>query len=431
MYSILLIATLALFGFIALRDRALALAILAATLPTYLLRFTIFGIPATLLEMMIVVLVCLWLVRDHGWKEIRSDRAWMIAAGLIMTSATIAVFVPQNTIAAFGIWKAYFVEPILVFFMIRHLCTTQRDRERLFVGLGFGALFVAIIGIAQWITRFGIPTPWDIERRITSVFPYPNAVGLFLGPVIVIATGMLIHARHTWRTTIFWITTLVTSLIAIVLAKSEASWVAVLASVFLLSITHKPARRYAIVVASVLLVMIATIVPIREVVTNKLLLRDYSGGVRLSQWSEAWTFLKDHPLMGAGLSGYPTAIKPYHVRKEFEIFQYPHQLFLNVWVEMGVLGLLAWTLLDLIVIKTVWLSRRLPIVLIIGFTLLEMMIHGLVDVAYFKNDLAVMTWILIALLLNTHTEPTASGRGTDRLDTLQTVTKAAPQNESA
>ena len=165
--------------------------------------------------------------------------------------------------------------------------------------------------------------------------------------------------------------TLVTSLIAIVLAKSEASWVAVLASVFLLSITHKPARRYAIVVASVLLVMIATIVPIREVVTNKLLLRDYSGGVRLSQWSEAWTFLKDHPLMGAGLSGYPTAIKPYHVRKEFEIFQYPHQLFLNVWVEMGVLGLLAWTLLDLIVIKTVWLSRRLPIVLIIGFTLLK------------------------------------------------------------
>jgi O-antigen ligase len=111
--------------------------------------------------------------------------------------------------------------------------------------------------------------------------------------------------------------------------------------------------------------------------------------------------LKDNWLFGAGLSGYPTALEPYHTHEEIEIFQYPHNLFLNIWSELGLLGLLAAAWLMILSIKkfrqsqkekseNFWLSAAATTVL------LEMFIHGLVDVPFFKNDLAMITVFCLA-----------------------------------
>lgn len=124
---------------------------------------------------------------------------------------------------------------------------------------------------------------------------------------------------------------------------------------------------------------------------QKLTLQDYSGSVRLSQWSETIDMLQDHWLLGAGLSGYQTVFKPYHQATHLEIFQYPHNILLNIWVELGLLGLIAVGLLSWHVL------RAEPSIAI--FALLQMIIHGLVDVPYFKNDLAFLTWIFLAIIL--------------------------------
>ena len=58
-------------------------------------------------------------------------------------------------------------------------------------------------------------------------------------------------------------------------------------------------------------------------------------------WTETAAMLRDRPLSGAGLSGYPTVIAPYHKDPKVEIFQYPHNIVLNFWSETGLLGLLA------------------------------------------------------------------------------------------
>ena len=182
----------ALFGFIALRDRALALAILQRlSQPTF--AFHHFWNPSHT-EMMIVA-VCLWLVRDHGWKEIEG-RAWMIAAGLIMTSA-ISRVVPQIRSPSVSGKSLCRTNPCL----FHDPSSVQRSvivNVSLLIRFN---LFVAIIGIAQWITD-GIPTPWDIERRITSVF-LPQRRWPFSRSRHRHSDGNAIHARHTWRTTIF------------------------------------------------------------------------------------------------------------------------------------------------------------------------------------------------------------------------------------
>jgi len=147
----------------------------------------------------------------------------------------------------------------------------------------------------------------------------------------------------------------------------------------------------------------------RDLFGSKLLLNDYSGMIRRLIWSETWVMLKDHWFFGAGLAGYPLAIIPYHIHK-FEIFPDPHNIFLNFWSETGILGLIAFGWLS---IKYIWLSLKdiFCIETKCGNTFsfhkvascvflavaLEIVIHGLVDVPYFKNDLSVLVWLLVAV----------------------------------
>ena len=88
-----------------------------------------------------------------------------------------------------------------------------------------------------------------------------------------------------------------------------------------------------------------------------------------------------------------------------EIYMYPHNIFLNFWSELGILGAL---LFCWIIAKFLWQSGRFFlaernnqeyfIALGLMTSMITLVIHGLVDVPYFKNDLSALFWVSIALL---------------------------------
>ncbi len=430
-----------LYAIICYKDIKVGALVFIALLPAYLLRAEYFGIPTTLLEVMLLVLFIVWLFHLASLRASHSERSnlrktgiaasarltsllamtreWTIPILLIFLAATIGLFIAPDRMAALGIYKAYFIEPILFFFLILNLLRDKKiNQDNIFKALGLSAIVISLFGIFQWITGMGIPVPWDFEHRITSIFPYPNAVGLFLGPIVVIGASYLFK-KFSW----FWLGAAGLSFIGIILAQSEAAIVAVLATLLILGLSQKKTRKYT---AGIFLVAILIIValPVRNQVFQKLTLQDYSGQVRISQWQETWEMLKTKPFLGVGLSGYPQALEPFHKATPYEIFQYPHNIFLNFWTELGLLGLLGFFWLCFIVLS----SRPRPLRLRSGqapaerrdlestrplgsprslgmtrimacYPLLEMFIHGLVDVPYFKNDLAILTWLLIAILV--------------------------------
>ncbi|MDO8260559.1 MAG: hypothetical protein Q7T50_03640, partial [Candidatus Magasanikbacteria bacterium] len=86
-----------------------------------------------------------------------------------------------------------------------------------------------------------------------------------------------------------------------------------------------------------------------------------------------------------------------------EIYMYPHNIFLNFWTELGLAGmvLFAW-----IIGRFLYIAFRLAqidsknkgIALGLLGAMVAIFVHGLVDVPYFKNDLAVVFWVLLAIL---------------------------------
>jgi len=391
-----------------------------ALLPAYLLRLNFFGIPTTLLEIMLIVLIILWLIQNRKRsKELFAiKRSWAIFIALTIVAATISAIIAPDTLSAFGIWKAYFIEPILFFYLLVDLLKRKQiTNEHVLIALCVGGLLVAVTAILQWILWAGIPIPWDIERRVTGLFDYPNALGLFLGPLTIISLCVILRKylfpelveginvdEGSRTTTLFFVFSSVFFILAIILAQSEAALASIIVTLIIMGITHRKFRKPTIIISCIALLFLFSFPTTRVFITNKISLQDYSGQVRLSQWKETAELLKDHPIVGVGLSQYPNALKPYHKDTQYEIFQYPHNVFLNIWVELGLLGLLTFFYFIYLTFQTFQPFQTfrsynlLPIPsFLFFFPLLQIFLHGLVDVPYFKNDLAILIWTLIAL----------------------------------
>ncbi len=110
--------------------------------------------------------------------------------------------------------------------------------------------------------------------------------------------------------------------------------------------------------------------------------------------------LDDAPVFGAGLSGYPSRIAPYHKADWIEIFQYPHDLFLNFWSETGLIGLAGFLWIVGRFFRQAFALRARGGWIVPASTaaMIALLVHGLVDVPYFKNDLAFLFWILVGII---------------------------------
>lgn len=394
------VAAVALFGAAAWKDRRLGLSLGAAALPTYLLRFSIGPIPFTLLEALILALVGVWIARGE-WRQARAlPKPWLYGMGGLLAAAILATFVAPDLRGALGALRAYFIEPMMLFLVAATTLKTDTERRVVLAWFVGGAAFASLVGVFQFTTGMGIPVPWDIERRVTGPFPYPNALGLYAGPAAIVAA--LFTARETGKVRLAWAMGGLFCIAGIVLAQSEAAVGSVLAMAFLASLFSKPWRRVSLAAAATGLLLVTFVSPLRTFAVEKLSLHDRSGDVRRVQWTETWEMLKTKPVFGAGLNGYPAALVPFHRRPDIEIFQYPHTMALNVWTELGLAGFaacaglfaLVWTALRRAQ-KDGWRDTA-AVAVLLAFG--GMLVHGLVDVPYFKNDLSALTWLLLALL---------------------------------
>jgi O-antigen ligase len=440
------------FLLLALARLDLALFCIIAGLPTYLIRFSVFGLPGTILETMILISFAVWffsrflphlksLIKNRK-ERIPYPFSWEIILLIILAFAAVGVAGFSN--GALGIWKAYFFEPILLFILIFNIFQEKKDWSKIFWALLISALGISLIAIYQKITgQFIFNEFWANEatRRVVSWFGYPNAIGLYLAPLIMLFLGWFFSlprqtVLHKSLQKILIILTIAGSVLAIYFARSEGALIGLAAGLFIFGMLAGRKQRIATLILGVIIVGgIFSSTAARNFSVSKLTLNDLSGQIRQRQWKETFLALRGIKLLtGAGLNNYQAAVKPYHQEGIFfnsdnlanfdeqlrasaelrakywqpvEIYLYPHNIFLNFWSELGLLGALVFTWL---IIKYLFISLNLSIAfsrekkpekyLALGLlsAMVVIIIHGLVDVPYFKNDLSALFWIFFALV---------------------------------
>lgn len=381
-----------------------ALAFFCLSLPTYLIRLSYFGLPTTVLEMMWGGLVFSWvIVYAHQdrlvIKEFVKNNFWFVLFfTLFFVASVVGVFASDMWFKSLGQWRAYFLEPMILFLVLVGRSKKINWRFPLF-GLLFSGLVVALVAVLQkFFSCFYPPSLWNdvLAGRVTSFFTSPNAVGLFLLPLVPLVVWLMIdgYKEEKRQGVVLWGVALLLFLVAIFLSFSQGAWIGLGASaiVFLYRLGYRKVAAGLVVLG----VIAAMVVPnIRSAV----FFQDQAAENRLVLWGDSGKFLLTSPknfILGTGIRQFFRKIeKSQYDPKEMERLIYPHNIFLNFWTEIGLFGMVGF--IGMLATSLLWFLKGKNV--LISATCLAiwagLIVHGLVDVPYFKNDLAFLFWILL------------------------------------
>lgn len=384
------------FAWVGYKKPAWALASVLFLLPTYLIRLSIAGFPTTLLEIIVLGFLLGFIASLPDYKKLYRLGQINWAIGLFILASAIAVLVSPEKMRALGQFKAFFLEPVLLFYAAV-LILSEKDGlklslQSLFISSGLVSLF----GIFQHFTYLGLPIRFwgtGVEpQRITSVFEYPNALALFLGPIIGLFFVLELKKYLLFKNP--WVLRAGLAIMALALGMtlSRGAWLAVLITLSLLVAKNLRIKTTA-TLAAVLIAVFLLVPSLRERVGTGL--SDASSQAHWDLVKAGAAKIMESPLIGNGLFGFRTTLEQGNFQGE--IINYPHNIFLNFWVETGLLGLLAFCWVIHLALHQKF-KHASPIGLAAGAFLLIVILHGMVDVPYFKNDLAILFWFVLSLL---------------------------------
>lgn len=402
-----------LFAYLAIKKFPLAVYLFLLTIPTYIIRFNIGPLPSTLLEVSFFALVIGWVATSQKNDSekfkifITSHKRFFVLLVFLLlfsfigacTSMIGAENPVQKLIYGIGEWRALFLEPIILFAI---LITRKEmlEQKKMILSLVGAAVIVSTVAIIQKFTGLLFPPSlWDDQLfgRVTSIFTSANAIGLFTAPILFLSLLLVKRTYYIWAGVVI-------ILLANAFSISQGAWIAIgagaLAYLFMLGY-----KKISIVIAIVGVLGSLVLPGMKEAV----LFQDQAGKNRLTVWSHTIEYLTETPknfILGSGIRNFYDAIqKPWHNPKTLEPLKYPHNIILNFWTEIGLFGMMSFVgLLTILFIVAFKIDDRQKKAAFIA-ALTALVVHGLVDVPYFKNDLAVLFWALVFLVyINTSTK---------------------------
>lgn len=373
----------------------------------YVLRGDVLGIPFTTLELSIVAMIVVYLGEKAWLHESlpdprREQYFWPVT--LLLVAAALGVAFAADHRAAAATWKAYFLEPALTAYVVADCLRTRFDLERFIGGLFISGIIVSVFNILVFMFAVGVHRPHLVDLPPVVIYSTHNAIGLFIGPLLAIALVLLLDGTPSerFRAAFF----VVFAAPAFILSFSRGAWLGLVAALVFVSLTQRRQLQFAI--ALVLAGVVALVVPpFRRRILVEFDPNDPFNTVNSREhiWSASVRMLTSgrHIVTGAGLSGFKHEIARFKAVGGYGVDQmYPHNIFLNFWSETGLLGLVAfiWLAVSWSRETASALRRRSALhayYLGLAAASITILVHGLFDVPFFKDDLAFLTVALLGV----------------------------------
>ena len=384
------------------RYSLLAVALAGALAPAYVIRWHVGPLPTTLLEVAILATIAVFAVETIRQGSPIEWRGPLTApAVLFIIAGAISVIVAADHRAALGLYRAYFLEPAAFALILAAIANTPRRAGLVLLGFAAGGAVVAVSNAAVVLDAVRHHVLDLMTTPPVVIYQTANAVALYLIPLIAVAGAILLHGRgraERWLSGLF----LALALPACLLSFSRGGYLALAVLGVGLALSHRWAK--VLVPGAILVLLAVSQVPlIRQRIAYELHpLPGNTLDFRIRIWGQTLRMLSHHLLFGIGLGNYEQAMGPYW--QDLTRVIYPHNIVLNFWPTTGLLGLAAFAWLAVRAFMLGWGGWRRhpapwrPYDLGVILALVAMVVHGIVDVPFFKNDLSLEFWALLGIL---------------------------------
>ncbi len=400
-----------------------------------------------------------WPLHTH-WKDLRNRLGPLLWPCLLFfVAALIACFLAfqrQNALRAF---REEILGPLLYVGLVLLCLRTRTDIIRLAVALFSVGVLIACIGVIQFqLFHYTLKADYDGLIRITTVYGSANNIGLLLDYALPIGLA-LVMSRIAWPYRLIAGLFCLPAFYALYLSDSRGSFLLALPAALIFVIAFA-LRNRRVLVAGTIIFLLAVII-VGALYSNRIVSYVLGGHTDANKtssiskrpylWMTAANMIHDYPWFGVGMDNwlchysnswdnkclYPdgrpahvTSAEPPHPQLHAYLIGYdpktlrptglleepglshPHNIFLHVWISIGVFGLIAFVTLLIIfwwlfVAILLFLHRQKPagfehlrwIVVGVGAAMLAALLQGQGDSSFLEQDLAFCLWTLVALLL--------------------------------
>jgi len=445
-----------------------AIALLPLALPFYLAPKAVFGnahfSPAEIVLWICLLVACAqWLVarvKREPWryylslKELRERVGpFLIPIGLFVLAALISIVVASDRSSAQRAFREEVLDPLLYVGLLLYCLRSRQDLTRLlytFFATGFVIACIAALD-------------YHLFAQTDAVYDSPNSTGLLFDYTLPIGLA-LIFSRMNWKVRLFALVLCLPFFYTLLHSESRGSAWFAFPVVFVVVAVLAIRNRKVLLIGGAIVVALAAIgYGLFFSKVNALVMNDIINGHsdknsvstlqrRIYLWESAAAMIHDSPILGYGMDNWlchyadprvipsadPNPYDPnsaqyawvrscprashYYIVSEVKGqtthmydepgLSHPHNIFLHVWVSMGLLGLLSFvavlvlffwlfgTLLRGLSRQKIGYAEQLRWMIIgVAVGLIGGLLQGQLDSAFLEQDLSFCFWLLIGTLL--------------------------------
>lgn len=405
--------------------------------PAYAIKFRIFSLPTDILMIWIIfvwIIFAVWLINKKLLSVFltaikHTDKKILTLVLIFLLSGIISLVVNGYNRAKLGQFIVLFLQPISIFIIGRFLIAQFPKTRSLLLSACYLLLAAAgLYAVIQYFTLLGLPPAWwgnsQEPKRALSFFIHPNFYALWCAPLFAFLIPDVFENLKSKILNLKSAAWLLGSF-GLLLSLSRAGWLGLAAAILVYLLVAADARTRRLIFSGIVAaaIIVAAAPNIRWRIIYPFYAKETSTYSRLALWQSGVKGIEQSPIWGLGLNGYAEEYPRLMTNKALDAHNFPHNIFLDFWVETGLLGLISFVILVGLYIYRGLKSFVIPstarnpldnqtatdkasltvirgdiIKLSIALFLITLLVQGFIDNPYFKNDLALVFWIILSYI---------------------------------
>ncbi len=365
-------------------------------IPLYLAKIKIGFFSTNVLEIIISATFLVWFFSDKGKINFQDFfqryKKYIIAGGLMLIGIFLSTFFNGNHLESWGIIKGWFLFPLIFLFLVGIIIPKEKI-DHIFWAYFFSGATVALISMGYLILGH-----LTYDGRLIGFFNSPNYLAMYLAPAIIISLFQIQNRNLKLKNLLIFLSIII--LIAFYFTYSYGAWIAVLGALLIIALIKKSISLKNIIIAILIIIVLFFSQINNKKLTDLLTANPRSSlSSRIMIWKASGKMIENNFWIGIGPGNFQNTYlkyqKFYPPYLEWAV-PHPNNLYLTFWLYSGISGLIGFLVLTFFWFKKIFEKIKTEPSEILFMALgimLVILIHGIFDTTYFKNDLAIVFWL--------------------------------------